>query len=104
MKLELDKINIAPKTLEEAMEVIGQLVKIIIELKKENDSLREQLNNNSKNSSIPPSQDIKKKKKRKKSGRKRGGQPGHKAWQRSLVPPEQVECRADCKSITETRS
>jgi transposase len=98
MKVELDKINVAPKTLEEAMEVIGQLVKIIIELKKENDSLREQLNNNSKNSSIPPSQDIKKKKKIKpKSSRKRGGQVGHKAWQRNIVAPEQVDTIVDCK-------
>lgn len=63
MKLELDKINTSPKTLEEATKVIGQLVNIIIELKKENDSLREQLNNNSNNSSLPPSGDIKKRKK-----------------------------------------
>jgi transposase len=63
MNLELDKINLTPKTLEEAAETIGHLVKIIIELKKENDSLREQLNNNSNNSSLPPSRDIKKRKK-----------------------------------------
>lgn len=98
MKLELEKINLKPKNLEEASEVIGELVKIIIELKKENDSLRDQLNNNSKNSSIPPSQDLKKKKKiRTKSGRKRGGQPGHKAWQRSKIPPEELDQIIDCK-------
>lgn len=33
--VELDKINLAPKTLEEATETIGHLVKIIIELKQE---------------------------------------------------------------------
>lgn len=62
MNIELDKINLSPKTPEETAEVIGQLVKIIIELKKENDRLREQLNNNSNNSSLPPSRDIKKRK------------------------------------------
>jgi len=97
MKLDLDKINLSPKTLEEATEVIGQLVRIIIELKKENDSLREQLNNNSSNSSLPPSRDFKKKKTVKaKSGRNRGGQPGHKAWQRTKVPPEKVDQVVDC--------
>lgn len=98
MKLELDKINLTPKTLEEAAETIGHLVKIIIELKKENDSLREQLNNNSNNSSLPPSRDIKKKKKIKaKSGRNRGGQPGHKGWQRRIIPSEEVDAIVDCK-------
>jgi transposase len=98
MKLELDKINLTPKTLEEAAETIGHLVKIIIELKKENDSLREQLNNNSNNSSLPPSRDLKKKKKISvKSGRKKGGQPGHKSWQRSIVPAEEVDAIVDCK-------
>lgn len=98
MKIELDKINLTPKTPEETAEVIGQLIKIIIELKKENDSLREQLNSNSNNSSLPPSRDTKKKKKIKaKSGRKQGGQPGHKGWQRRIVPPERVDAIVDCK-------
>jgi transposase len=98
MNIELDKINLTPKTLEEAAETIGHLVKIIIELKKENDSLREQLNNNSNNSSLPPSRDIKKKKKiTPKSGRKRGAQPGHKAWQRKIISPEEVDVIVDCK-------
>lgn len=100
MQIELDKINLTPKTLEEASETIGQLVKIIIELKKENDSLREQLNNNSSNSSLPPSRDIKKKKKVKvKSGRKRGGQPGHKAHQRMVIPSDQVTAVINCKPM-----
>lgn len=98
MKLDLDTLNLTPKTLEEAIEVTGQLVKIILELKKENDALREQLNNNSNNSSLPPSSDMKKKKKPNiKSGRHRGGQPGHKAYQRTLVPAEQVDAMVDCK-------
>lgn len=62
MEIELDKINLTPKTPEEVAETIGQLLKIIIELKKENDWLREQLNNNSNNSSLPPSRDLKKEK------------------------------------------
>lgn len=95
---DLEKINVTPKTFEEATEVIGHLIKIIIELKKDNDSLREQLNTNSKNSSTPPSQDKKKKKEnKKKSGRKCGGQPGHKASQRTLIPSEQVNAIIDCK-------
>lgn len=98
MQLELEKLNLTPKTLEEAVETIGKLVRIIVELKKENDSLREQLNNNSKNSSLPPSRDIRKKKQSKlPSGRKRGGQPGHKDWQRNRVPVEQIDAIVDCK-------
>ena len=96
--MQLDKINLSPKTLEEAAETIGQLVKVIIELKKENDSLREQLNNNSKNSSLPPSRDIKKKKQSKPAtGRKQGAQQGHKDWQRNRVPIEEVDTIIDCK-------
>jgi len=34
MTLELEKINTNPKTLEEAVQVIGQLVKIVIDQKK----------------------------------------------------------------------
>lgn len=95
---DLEKINLTPKTLEEATESISHLAKIIIELKKENDSLREQINRNSKNSSTPPSQDRNKKKvKKTKSGRKRGGQPGHKASQRIMIPSEQVSAIIDCK-------
>lgn len=60
---ELEKINTNPKTLEDAVQVIGQLIKIIIEQKKEIDSLRERVNANSKNSSLPPYRDLKKRKK-----------------------------------------
>lgn len=98
MKSDLKNINPAPKTLEEAIEVIGHLVKAITELKKENDLLREQLNNNSSNSSLPPSQDLRKRKKIKpKSHRNRGGQPGHKAHQRIQIPLDQVDEVIDCK-------
>lgn len=98
MKQDLSKINLKPRTLEEACEVIGQLVSIIIEQQKEIDSLREQLNTNSKNSSLPPSQDRKKKKEKKaKSKRKKGGQPGHKGAGRPLVPPTEVSKFVVCE-------
>jgi transposase len=100
MKHDLSKLNLKPYNLEEALELINQLAEVIIELKKDNDLLREKLNNNSKNSSLPPSQDLKKKKKiRPASGRKRGGQPGHKASQRLVIPLSQVNKVIDCKPI-----
>lgn len=89
---DLSRINLKPKTLEEALETIGHLAKIIIELKEENARLKEQLNTNSKNSSLPPSKDLKKKKQiKQKSNRAHGGQPGHKAHQRVVVPIEAVD-------------
>lgn len=88
---DLGQINLTPKNFEEALETIGHLAKIIVELKEENTRLKEQLNTNSKNSSLPPSRDLKKKKQSKpKSGRQRGGQAGHKGHQRALVPIEKV--------------
>ena len=101
---DLSKINVTPKTLEDALETLGHLVKIVIELKKENAQLKEenarlkeQLNTNSKNSSLPPSRDLKKKKQNKPaSGRQRGGQPGHKGSQRALIPIEQVNTVIVC--------
>ena len=98
MKVSLDSINLTPKTLEEATEIIVQLIKVVRELKEENELLREKLNNNSNNSSLPPSQDRKKKKTAKtKSGRLRGGQSGHPAWQRKMAPPEEVDAIVNCK-------
>ena len=94
---DLSQINLTPKTLEEAVETIGYLAKIIAELKEENVRLKERLNTNSKNSSLPPSQDLKKKKQNKpKSGRQRGGQPGHKGHQRTLVSIEKVHSVIVC--------
>jgi transposase len=96
---EVSKINLSPKTLEEAIETIGHLAQIIVELKEENSRLKEQLNTNSKNSSLPPSRDLKKKKQNKpKSGLSRGGQPGHKGTNRSLLPLEKVNHVVICPS------
>lgn len=89
---DLPSINLKPKNLEEALETIGHLAEIIVELKEENSRLKEQLNINSKNSSLPPSKDLKKKKQTKpKSTRNRGGQPGHKGNQRTLVDISEVD-------------
>ena len=60
---ELNNINLTPTTLEDAIATTSRLVKIIVELKNENDLLREKLNINSSNSSLSPSRDLKKKKK-----------------------------------------
>jgi transposase len=100
----ISKINLTPKTLEDAIETLGHLAKIVIELKKENAHLKEenarlkeQLNTNSKNSSLAPSRDIKKKKQNKpSSGRQRGGQPGHKGHQRTLLPIDEVDSVIVC--------
>src|SRR5215471_5441053 len=56
--------------------------------------LTARLNQNSQNSSKPPSSDgphVKRKPPRPASGRKRGGQPGHRAHHRTLVPVEKVD-------------
>jgi len=91
MSDDILKINQNPKTLEEALVVIQQLIGIVIELKKENVQLRaenaalkaenaelkEKLRINSTNSSLPPSKDLRRPKTIKKSSaRKQGGQPG----------------------------
>ena len=55
--------------------------------------LKARLNQSSQNSSKPPSSDgphVKRKPPRSSSGRRRGGQPGHPAHHRTLVPVEQV--------------
>ena len=41
MKYDLSKLNLKPCNLKEALELINQLAGIIIELKKDNDLLRE---------------------------------------------------------------
>ena len=62
--------------------------------------LEARLKLNSTNSSKPPSSDpigLKRKPPAPPSGRKRGGQPGHRKAQRSLVPPEKVRTIDRCK-------
>jgi len=79
--------NLRPRTLEEALAVIEQLVGRIGELE-------ERLRQNSQNSSRPPSSDapaVRRPEKRPPSGRKPGGQPGHEGHQRLLLPEENVD-------------
>jgi transposase len=62
--------------------------------------LEQRLNTNSTNSSKPPSSDppsVKRRPPAPASGRRRGGQPGHRHFRRSLVPPERLRQSIDCK-------
>ncbi len=56
-------------------------------------TLEEQLQQNSRNSSRPPSSDPPQssRPKRPRSKRRRGGQPGHQGYTRSLIPVEEVD-------------
>ncbi|MBV8605836.1 MAG: IS66 family transposase [Singulisphaera sp.] len=65
--------------------------------------LEARLKLNSTNSSKPPSSDpigMKRKPPVPPSGKKRGGQPGHRKFHRSLVPPEKVRETVHCKPTT----
>ena len=79
--------NVRPRTLEEALLIIEQLLARIAELE-------ERLRQNSQNSSRPPSTDaptVSRPAPRPPSGRKPGGQPGHEGHQRLLLPEEAVD-------------
>jgi transposase len=63
-------------------------------------SLEERLGKNSTNSSRPPSSDppsVKRRPPAPATGKKRGGQPGHRRHDRSLVPPEELRRVIDYK-------
>ena len=89
----------APKasTLEEANEIIQALWDIVRKLS-------EKININSKNSSLAPSKDrssknksnIKRDEMRRKNPKKRGGQPGHKKHERTLLPIDKVDHIVTC--------
>lgn len=92
--------NLRPKTLEEALGVIEQLLQIIAEqqarilaLEARVADLEARLGQNSQNSSRPPSSDAPgvARPSRPPSGRKPGGQPGHEGQQRMMLPVEQVD-------------
>jgi transposase len=64
--------------------------------------LKEQLQRNSQNSSRPPSTDgpaVKRTPPRPSSGRKRGAQPGHPRYERTVVPLAQVKEVIPCKPL-----
>jgi transposase len=72
----------------------------IAALEREVAELKEQVRRNSQNSSKPPSSDgphVKRKPPKEPSGRKPGGQPGHPAHRRALVPLEQVDEVVKCQ-------
>lgn len=62
--------------------------------------LEARLAQNSSNSGKPPSSDSPTDRaarpEKTRSGRRRGGQPGHKGWKRTLLPPEKVNRTEDC--------
>lgn len=90
-----------PTTLEEALVLVRVLWEDLVqlragyaELQARVQELEARLGQNSANSSRPPSADPPQAPKRPPApptGRARGGQPGHPAHQRALVPPEQVD-------------
>jgi transposase len=93
--------NLRPTTLEEALGVIEQLLRIIAEqqgqivrLQARVTELERRLEQNSQNSSRPPSSDsptVPPPAQRPRSKRRPGGQPGHEGHQRMLLPEDQVD-------------
>ena len=80
--------------------VFEQMQARIERLEREVAELKARLGQNSTNSHKPPSSDpapIKRKPPVPPSGRRRGGQPGHRRAQRTLVPPDQVQEIFDCR-------
>jgi transposase len=78
----------------EAQAVIVALTQQVVSLAAEVGELKARLGQDSSNSSRPPSSDPPQAPRRPAappSGRARGGQPGHVAHQRGLVPPERVD-------------
>ena len=74
-------------------QIIRQLQQRIEPLERENAELKARLNQNSTNSSKPPSSDppsVKRAPPKRPTGKNRGGQHGHEAHHRALVPPEKV--------------
>lgn len=83
----------------EVIRLLVQLLDRIERLEAENRELKARLGLNSSNSSKPPSSDPPRPKRKPpapNSGRSRGGQPGHRRYDRPLVPPDQVDEVVDC--------
>lgn len=90
----MDTEFVLPETLPEAHALIRELRAVVQELLEHVAELEARLGQNSSNSSRPPSADPPSSPapaKRSPSGRRPGGQPGHPAYQRVLLPPEQVD-------------
>ena len=77
--------------------VLLQRIEILLERIRE---LEARVGQNSSNSSRPPSSDFPgapPATTNKPTGRGRGGQPGHKKHERTLLPPERVNETTECK-------
>lgn len=89
-----DRIAVLEAQLAERDRVIEELRTVIDVLQHRVRDLEARLAQNSSNSSRPPSSDppnAPPPARPRWSGKKRGGQPGHKKHERSLLPPEQVD-------------
>jgi len=84
----------------ELTEEVAALRSIVAELRAQVEELKAKVGQNSSNSSRPPSSDAPAdrdaRRGKQPTGRPRGGQPGHKAWKRTLLPPEKVTRTQDC--------
>ena len=92
--------TVPPEAQTALLAVLDSVNRRVLELEQRVSDLEARLKLNSTNSSKPPSSDpigFKRKPPTPPSGRKRGGQPGHRRAQRSLVPPEKVRTRTDCR-------
>jgi len=75
------------------LQMVLWLMQTVANLQEQLVQARAQQGQNSANSSRPPSTDppgAPARPRRRRSGRKRGGQPGHPAQQRALLPPERI--------------
>lgn len=85
--------DLIPATAQAALlALLGNLQQHIATLQQQVADLTARLGQNSQNSSRPPSSDapaVKRPPPREPSGRKRGGQPGHPAHHRPLLPPDE---------------
>jgi transposase len=92
--------RIAPEIQAAIWALVDGYERRIAALEAEVAELRERLNQTSQNSSRPPSADPPESKRtppRVPSGRKRGAQPGHPRYERTLVPVDQVQAVIACK-------
>jgi transposase len=78
---------------------VGALASMVQALQEHNRALQEQLHQSSRNSSRPPSSDPphSERPRRPRSSRRRGGQPGHPGYTRTLIPVEAVDEVVDIK-------
>ncbi len=85
--------TIPPAAQAALLAVFESLHRRIEDLEREVAELKARLSQNSTNSSKPPSSDppsVKRAPPKQPTGKKRGGQHGHEAHHRALVPPEKV--------------